>query len=94
MKWGKTALFLEMAFLCGMFSQRKPTKVSKERLNSHLEWKRGLRVFLSPLVINYPGVNIGHRGAMVSQRCAHSMLTREVLFKRCAARPPSALPHV
>lgn len=68
--------------------------VSKEMLNSHLQWKRGLRVFLSPLVINYPHVNIGHRRGMASQRCAHSLLTWEVLFKRCTACPPSALPHV
>lgn len=31
---------------------------------------------------------------MVSQRSARNMLTREVSFKRCAAYPPSALPHV
>lgn len=63
-------------------------------LNSQLQWKRGLRVFLSPLVINYPHVNIGHRRGMVSQKCTYSMLTWEVLFKGCTAFLPSALPHV
>lgn len=75
-KWGKPVhRLLKWHFVLDLFS-KKPTKdnfvVSKEMLNSHLQWKRGLRVFLSPLVINYPRVNIGHRRGMVSQRCVHT----------------------